>query len=107
MKGLTVEVAPARDVALVVMGRNLPSLGQTGRLNVLIHDGALVQLQQGHVITMETKPFYSRETHFGSKRSFMLDITVNRYTVIHYYCKQEQIWPVHFRLIDVKYCILL
>ena len=52
MNYITVEVAPAGDVARLVVGGDLPSLRKAGGLDILTHNGALVQLQQGHVVSV-------------------------------------------------------
>lgn len=49
---ITVKVPPARDVTRGAVSQDLLSLWKTGRSNAVIHDGALVQLQQGQIVSV-------------------------------------------------------
>ncbi len=48
--GLTVESAPACDVAGLVVGQSITVLWQASRLNLVIDNSSFLQLKQGDVI---------------------------------------------------------
>lgn len=48
---ITVKVAPARDVTRCPVGKDLSSLWKTSHTDAVIHDGALIQFQQGKVVS--------------------------------------------------------
>lgn len=51
--GITVEVAPAGDVAGGPVGGNLSDLWEARHTDAVAHDGALVQLEQSQVVPEE------------------------------------------------------
>lgn len=51
-RDITVKVAPSRDVTSFPMGGDLSSLWDTSQANAVIHNGALIQLQQGKIIAV-------------------------------------------------------
>lgn len=48
---ITVKVAPAGDVTPRPVGKDLSSLWKTSHADAVVHDGALVQFQQGKVVS--------------------------------------------------------
>lgn len=53
---VTVEVAPAGEVAGRPVGEDLSGRRQTSHANAVAHDGALIQLQQSQIVSEEHKP---------------------------------------------------
>lgn len=49
-RGSTVKVSPASDVTRGSMGEDLSSLWKTSNAHAVIHNGALIQFQQGKII---------------------------------------------------------
>lgn len=49
---ITVQVAPAGDVTRCPVGGDLSSLRKTSHANAAIHNGALIQFQQGKIISV-------------------------------------------------------
>lgn len=54
---VTVEVSPAGEVAGRPVGEDLSGCWETSHGNVVVHDGALIQLQQRQIVSEEQKDF--------------------------------------------------
>lgn len=49
---ITVEVSPAGDVTGCPMGEDLSGRWETSHADAVIHNGALIQFQQGEIVTV-------------------------------------------------------
>lgn len=83
---ITVKVAPAGDVTRGPMGEDLSSLWKTSHADAVIHYGALIQFQQGEIVSVGKSLSESDSTWRMRRADFMSLLRSFIQTVFTVYC---------------------